>query len=130
MAAIRVGLILDTAGLAGLPRVMADRAEFRATVDRATADRVDLRAIVGPAADRAMVARGAHLAMAVAAAPVAADTMQRRVVVDITPVAGTPQVVVDTPAAAVDILVVAAIPVAEVIAKKLGDSKSLREAAT
>ena len=67
----------------------------------------------------------AHPATAVAAPRAAADTIQRP--------AGTP--LEDIPAAAAGTLVVvAAIPVAEdmaaVIAKKLGDSTSLREAAT
>jgi hypothetical protein len=66
----------------------------------------------------------------VAALRVAADIIQRRVGVDITPVAA------DTPAVAVAIRVVvaAAIPAAEdtaeAITKKLRDSTSLREAAT
>jgi hypothetical protein len=63
--------------------------------------------------------------MAVAAPPVAVDTIQRRVAVDTPPVADT--LPADTPAAA-DIL--AAEDIAEAIAKKLGDNKSLREAAT
>jgi hypothetical protein len=73
----------------------------------------------------------------VAALRVAADIIQRRVGVDITPVAAdTPAVAADTPAVAVAIRVVvaAAIPAAEdtaeAITKKLRDSTSLREAAT
>lgn len=91
---------------------------------------------------QATVARAEHPATADpvtgAAAPrVAADTIQRPVAVAIPPVAvaGTPGAeAVDTPAAAVAIRVVAAIPaagdMAEVITKKLGDAMSLREAAT
>lgn len=82
---------------------------------------------------------------AVAAAPVAAeaDTIRRRVVeVDITPaeaVVDTPvaAAAVDTPAEAADTRVVVAAAVTPVaadmaaaIVKKLGDAKSLREAAT
>ena len=89
-----------------------------------------LRATVDIAEPRATADRAMHRAMAVAEAQVAAGTIQRRVV-DIIPAADIPPA--DTPAAA-DTLVVAAIPVvadmAEVIAKKLGDGKSLREAAT
>jgi len=55
-------------------------------------------------------------------APVAVDTIQRRVAVDTPPVADT--LPADTPAAA-DIL--AAEDIAEAIAKKLGDNKSLRK---
>lgn len=109
-ADIRAGLALHTVAAdthAGLILATADIAEPRATADR-----------------------GVHLSMAVAEAQVAAGTIQRRVV-DIIPAADIPPA--DTPAAA-DTLVVAAIPVvadmAEVIAKKLGDGKSLREAAT
>lgn len=81
--------------------------------------------------------------MAGAAAPVAAeaDTIRRRVVeVDITPAAvvDTPvAAAVDTPAEAADTRVVVAAAVTPVaadmaaaIVKKLGDAKSLREAAT
>jgi type IV secretory pathway VirB3-like protein len=85
--------------------------------------------------------------MGVAVLRAAVDTIQRPVAVDITRVAvaaGVPVAeVVDTPAVAVAIRVVAAIPAAEVvdtpvaaipvaeaIAKKLGDSMSPREAAT
>jgi hypothetical protein len=125
------GPLLDTADLAVLPPVMADRAELRAIAGPGG----HLPAMVGPVVDPATVVRRVHLATAVAAAQVAAHTIQGRVV-DITPVAGPPPVVAaDTPAAVVgDTPVAAAIPVeedmAEVIAKKLGDSKSLREAAT
>ena len=96
------------------------------------------------AADRpATVGRAVHRAMAGAAAPVAAeaDTIRRRVVeVDITPAAvvDTPvAAAVDTPAEAADTRVVVAAAVTPVaadmaaaIVKKLGDAKSLREAAT
>ena len=97
-----------------LLRTMVDRAMFRAMVGQATAVHAGLPAT------------------GVAALRVEAGTIQRRVAVDITPVAA---VVVDTPAGAVDIrVVVAAIPaaedMAEATAKKLGDSMSLREAAT
>lgn len=68
----------------------------------------------------------AHPATAVAAPRAAADTIQRP--------AGTPLEDIPAAAAAGTLVVVAAIPVAEdmaaVIAKKLGDSTSLREAAT
>lgn len=70
--------------------------------------------------------------MAVAAAPVAAeaDTIRRRVVeVDITPVVDTPAVVADTRGVVVAVTPVAA-DMAAAIAKRLGDAKSLREAAT
>jgi hypothetical protein len=77
-------------------------------------------------------------ATGVAALRVAAAIIQRPVAVDITRVAvaaGVPVAeVVGTPAAAVAIRVVAAIPaaedMAEAIAKKLGDNMSPREAAT
>jgi hypothetical protein len=68
----------------------------------------------------------------VAALRAAADIIQRRVGVDITPVA----VAADTPAVAVAIRVVVAVAIpaaedtAEAITKKLRDSTSLREAAT
>ena len=97
-----------------LLRIMVDRTTFPATVGQATAARAGLRAT------------------GVAALRVAADIIQRRVGVDITPVA----VAADTPAVAVAIRVVvaAAIPAAEdtaeAITKKLRDSTSLREAAT
>ena len=88
------------------------------------------------AADRpATVDRAVHRAMAVAAAPVAAeaDTIRRRVVeVDITPVVAavdTPAVVADTRGVVVAVTPVAA-DMAAAIAKRLGDAKSLREAAT
>jgi len=82
--------------------------------------RVEHRAMVDPAVPRAM---------GVAALRVAAAIIRRPVAV----AAGVPVAeVVDTPAVAVAIraVAVAAIPVAEVIAKKLGDSMSPREAAT
>src|ERR1700687_5876147 len=121
---IRADRVPATADIpARLLRATADlatevRAEHRATVDRATADRA-----VGGATE-------------VAVLRAAADIIQRPVAVDIPPVAvaAAPVEVVDTPAVAVDIRVVAAIPaaedMAEVIAKKLGDVTSLREAAT
>jgi hypothetical protein len=112
---------------------------------------VEIVGLLRTTADRgerpATGARAVHLAIAVAAAQVAAeDTIQRRVaVVVITPVAVPaadthpavvaadthPAVVVaDTHPAVVvaDTPVVAAIPA--VIAKQLGDGKSLREAVT
>jgi hypothetical protein len=114
----------------------AATADIRADLPLATAARVELRATVGPAT----AARAVRLVTAVAAGPVGvADTIQRQAAaVDITPAAAAadtlPAVVVaaDTPpAAAVDILVVAAaIRVAAVIAKELGDGTSLRAAAT
>jgi hypothetical protein len=68
------------------------------------------------------VARTVHLAMAVAARRAVADTPQGAVV---TP----PAVAADTPAVEAAAILVAEVIRAEVIAKKLGDSKSLREAA-
>ena len=96
---------------------MAVRVEHRATVDRATAVRAVRRA-TGAAVLRA-----------------AADIIRRPVAVDTPAVAVAAALgAVDTPAVAVAIRVVAVIPaaedMAEVIAKKLGDVMSLREAAT
>jgi hypothetical protein len=62
--------------------------------------------------------------------PVAVDTTLVAEVVDTPAVAVAIRVVAATPAAEVVDTPVAAIPVAEAIAKKLGDSMSPREAAT
>ena len=112
MGAIRAGPIPHTGGIQAGPTLgMEDIAARRATADRA-------------AAPPATAARVAHRAMVVAALlAVAADTIQRRAVADITPEAAgvdTPpaEVVADTQVAVADIQVAAAIPVAEVIAKK------------
>ena len=90
---------------------------LRATADLAMAVRVEHRATV----DRATAVRAVRRATGAAVLRAAADIIRR-------PVA------VDTPAVAVAIRVVAVIPaaedMAEVIAKKLGDVMSLREAAT
>ena len=121
MADILARLLRATADLA-----MAVRVEHRATVDRATAVRAGHRATV----DRVTADRAVRRATEVAVLRAAADIIQRPVAVAAAPGAE----VVDTPAVAVDIRVVAAIPaaedIAEAIAKKLGDVMSLREAAT
>jgi hypothetical protein len=103
-----------------LLRIMVDRATFPATVGQATAARAGLRATVG----QATAVRAGLRATGVAALRVAADIIQHRVGVDITPVA----VAADTPAVAAAIP--AAEDTAEAITKKLRDSTSLREAAT
>jgi hypothetical protein len=107
-ADIRAGLpLVAMVDIAGLLRTTADRGERPATG-----------------------ARAVHPAIAAAAAQVAAaeDTIQRRVaVVVITPVA-VPAADTHPAAVVADTPVVAAIPA--VIAKKLGDTTSLREAVT
>jgi hypothetical protein len=110
--AIRAGPVPHTGGIQAGPTLgMEEIAARRATADPA-------------AALPATAARVAHPATVEAALlAVAANTIQRQAVADITPEAvgvDTPpaEVVADTLAAVADIRVAAAIPVAEVIAKK------------
>jgi hypothetical protein len=105
---------------AALP-AMVERALRVMVEPRVTAERV-LRVMAEPR----VTAERADPATAVAAVLVAAGTTRRRAVADTPPVVDTPPEAGEAILVAEVIRVVAAM--AEAIAKKLGDAKSLREA--